>query len=171
VARRAPRKAPRNGPVASTNNGDGPHGPRFEIYIIDSGWKTEAGEAVRDSLPLFTKYLRRHEVYFLNEDQSEEFLQDHPQLLGKDPIIAVLDREAIQRESQNGIGARLLLGRIHDRNRVVALLKMLLRIVNTKQMADDLPEAVRYEVHRKGVAGAIEVIMSTTGHLDTESGH
>jgi len=107
----------------------------------------------------------------VSEDQSEEFLQDHPQLLGKDPIVAVLDRAAIDRASQKGIGARLLLGRVHDRNRVQALLKMLLRIVNTRQLAEDLPGSVRREVHREGVSGAIEVIMTTTGHIETESGH
>lgn len=138
--------------------------------MIDSGWKTEAGEVVRESLELFTKYLQRHEVYRLSEDQSEEFLQNHPQLLGKDPIIAVLDRKAINRK-EPGIGVRLLLGSIHNTHRVHNLLMMLLRIVNTRQLAEDLPEAIRREVHREGVAGAIEVIMSTGSHLESESGH
>jgi hypothetical protein len=153
------------------DNGHRDGRPRFEVYVIDSGWKTESGEVVRESLELFTKYLQRHQVYILSEDQSEEFLQSHPQLLGKDPIIAVLDRDAIDRESQAGIGARLLLGRIHSRDRVHALLKMLLRIVNTRRLAEDLPGAIRREVHREGVSGAIEVIMETTGHIETESGH
>jgi hypothetical protein len=153
------------------DNGHGNGRPRFEVYVIDSGWKTEAGDVVRESLELFTKYLQRHEVYVLSEDQSEDFLQNHPQLLGKDPIIAVLDREAIDRGSRTGIGARLLLGRIHKRDRVQALLKMLLRIVNTRHLAEDLPGAIRREVHREGVSGAIEVIMETTGHIETESGH
>lgn len=126
---------------------------------------------VRESMELFTKYLRNHEVYVLSEDQSGEFLQSHPQLMGKDPIIAVLDREAIRRESQTGIGVCLLLGRVHDRNRVQALLKMLLRIVNTRQLAEDLPGSVRREVHREGVSGAIEVIMTSTSHIEAESGH
>src|SRR5262245_26426241 len=152
-------------------NGQPDRRPRFEVYIIDSGWKTEASEVVRDSLELFTKYLQHHEVYVLTEDQSEQFLQSHPQLLGKDPIIAVLDREAIRRGSHTGIGARLLLGRIHDRNRVQALLKMLLRIVNTRHLAQDLPGSVRREVHREGVSGAVEVIMNTSGHIEAETGH
>ena len=145
--------------------------PRFEVYVIDSGWKTEAGETLRESMELFTKYLKDHDVYVLDEDQSEDFLQHHPQLLGKDPIVAVLDRAAIERGSSDGIGARLLLGRIHDKTRVQSLLKMLLRIVNTRQLARDLPKAVREEVHREGVSGAIEVIMETTGHIEAEAGH
>ena len=138
--------------------------------MVDSGWKTEAGEVVRESLELFTKYLQRHEVYILSQDQSEDFLQNHPQLLGKDPIIAVLDRKAIDRK-EAGIGVRLLLGRIHNPHRVHNLLMMLLRIVNTRQLAEDLPESIRREVHREGVAGTIEVIMSATAHIETESGH
>ena len=120
---------------------------------------------------LFTKYLHRLEVYILSADQSEKFLQGHPQLLGKDPIIAVLDRDAIRRESPDGVGARLLLGRVHDEHRVLALLKMLLRILNTRELADDLPGSIRRFVHREGMAGAIEIVMSTAGHVEGESGH
>ena len=87
---------------------DGAPRPRFEVYVIDSGWPTPTAEVVRRSMPLFAKYLRRHAVYILTPDQSTQFLRKHPQLLGKDPIIAVLDREAIRRESAGGIGARLL---------------------------------------------------------------
>lgn len=171
MAKRATKTVARRRTLPASSNGQGDGDPRFEVYVIDSGWKTAASEVVRDSLELFKKYLKDHEVYVLDEDQSEEFLQHHPQLLGKDPIIAVLDREAIKRESQNGIGARLLLGRIHDKNRVQALLKMLLRIVNTRQLAQDLPGSIRKEVHKEGVSGAIEVILSTTGHIEAESGH
>jgi hypothetical protein len=145
--------------------------PHFEIYIIDSGWKTPAAEALRESLDLFIKYLDRHDVYILTADESEQFLQGHPQLLGTDPIVAVLDRAAIEHERESGVGVRLLLGRIHDRDRVQALLKMLLRIVNTRDLADDLPESVRRVVHREGITGAIEVIMSTRGPISAESGH
>src|SRR5438105_673181 len=152
---------------ATRARADGANGrPRFEVYVIDSGWKTPASEAVRDSLELFTKYLSRHDVYVLSEDQSEDFLQDHPQLLGMDPIVAVLDRAAIEHESDSGIGVRLLLGRIHDKNRVQSLLKMLLRIVNTRELAEDLSESIRRVVHREGVTGAIEVIMSTRGPIE-----
>jgi hypothetical protein len=171
LAKRATKIAARRPSVPASTNGQGDGDPRFEVYVIDSGWKSEAGEAVRESMDLFKKYLKDHDVYVLDEDQSEEFLQKHPQLLGKDPIIAVLDRGAIRRGSTNGIGARLLLGRIHDKNRVQALLKMLLRIVNTRQLAENLPAAIRSEVHREGVSGAIEVIMTTTSHIEAESGH
>jgi hypothetical protein len=145
--------------------------PRFEVYVIDSGWPTPVAEVVRRSMPLVAKYLRRHAVYILTADQSERFLQGHPQLLGKDPIIAVLDREAIRRESAGGIGARLLLGRVRDEHRALALLKMLLRILNTPELAADLPGSIRRFVHREGVAGAVETIMSAAGHLEAESGH
>ena len=154
--------------TAESNGHDGRR--RFEVYIIDSGWKTPASKVVRESIGLFTKYLSRHEVYILSEDQSEEFLQGHPQLLGEDPIIVVLDREAIERGSPNGVGVRLLLGGIHDVERVQGLIKMLLRIVNTRQLAEDLPQSIRKYVHREGVTGAIDVIMSTTAHK-AETGH
>ena len=171
MAKRTTRKARRVPAVPVSDNGHENGRPRFEVYVIDSGWKSEAGEVVRESMELFTKYLRRHTVYVLTEDQSEEFLQDHPQLLGTDPIVAILDRAAIERRSRHGIGARLLLGRLHNRDRVLSLLKMLLRIVNTRHLAEDLPGAVRREVHREGVSGALEVIMSTSGHIESESGH
>jgi hypothetical protein len=171
MAKRVSKKAMRGQSVAVAENGHRPGGRRFEVYVIDSGWKTEASQVVQESLELFIKYLPTHEVYVLSADQSEEFLQGHPQLLGKDPIIAVLDREAISRKSHKGIGARLLLGRIYDKHRVQSLLKMLLRIVNTRHLAEDLPGSIRREVHREGVSGAIEVIMSTTIHLEAESGH
>lgn len=170
MAKRVSKKAGRRAaPGRRASDHDGR--PRFEVYVIDSGWKTPAADVVRNSLPLFAKYLSHHEVYILGADQSEKFLQGHPQLLGKDPIIAVLDREAIKRESANGIGARLLLGRIRDEHRVLALLKMLLRIMNTRRLADDLPGSIRRFVHREGVTGATEIVMSVAGHVETESGH
>jgi hypothetical protein len=170
MPKRAIKRAPRGKALPVSANGGGDR-PRFEVYVIDSGWKTPASEAVRESLDLFSKYLSRHDIYVLSEDQSEEFLQGHPQLLGKDPIIAVLDREAIKQESKNGIGARLLLGRVQDKNRVQSLLKMLLRIVNTRQLAEDLSGSIRREVHREGVSGAIEVILARAAHVEAESGH
>lgn len=171
MAKRSARTASRRQTVPAADNGHDGGDPRFEVYVIDSGWKNEASECVRESLELFKKYLKDHDVYVLDEDQSEDFLQNHPQLLGKDPIIAILDREAIRRQSRNGVGARLMLGRVHDKNRVQALLKMLLRIVNTRKLALDLPKSIRQEVHREGVSGAIEVIMTTTSHIEAESGH
>ena len=170
MARRVTRKGTRRLPPPRRSGADA--GPRrFEIYVIDSGWPTPAADVVRAALPLFTKYLSRHEVNVLTADQSEKFLHGHPQLLGKDPIVAVLDREAIRRESHDGIGVRLLLGRVRDEHRVLALLKMLLRIVNTPQLADDLPGSIRRFVHREGVAGAIEIALSTAARVEAESGH
>jgi hypothetical protein len=170
MARRASRRAtPRSQPRRRTN-GDARQ-PRFEIYVIDSGWQTPSADVFRAALPLFTKYLRRHEVHVLSADQSETFLQRHPQLLGKDPIVAIVDREAIRRESPDGVGARVLLGRVRDEHRVVALLKMLLRIVNTPELASELPGSIRRFVHREGVVGALEILMSTVAHVEAESGH
>jgi hypothetical protein len=169
MARRVNRKEARPSPARRAGGAAG-H-PRFEIYVIDSGWQTPAADVFRAALPLVVKYLSRHEVYVLTADQSEAFLQGHPQLLGKDPIVAVLDRGAIQRESDDGVGARLLLGHVRDEHRVLALLKMLLRIVNTPQLADDLPGSIRRFVHREGMAGALEIVLSTAGRVEAESGH
>jgi hypothetical protein len=171
MARRATRKAARRSPPRRTGGRDG--SPRFEIYVIDSGWPTPAAEVFRAALPLFTTYLGRHEVYRLTAEQSQAFLQHHPQLLGKDPIVAVLDRDAIRRERHDGIGVRLLLGRVRDAHRVIALLKMLLRIVNTPEHARDLPGAIRRFVHREGMMGALEIVLSTAagGRVEAESGH
>jgi hypothetical protein len=170
MARRVTRKTARRSPARQRTGGGDDGARRFEVYVIDSGWQTPAAEVVRAALPLFRKYLSRHEVYVLTADQSEQFLQHHPQLLGRDPIVAILDREAIRRERADGIGARLLLGHIRDEHRVLALLKMLLRIVNTPHLADDLPGSIRRFVHREGMKGAIEIVMSTGGQVDTESG-
>ena len=170
MARRVTRKATRRSPGRRRASGDAGH-PRFEIYVIDSGWPSPAADVVRAALPLFMKFLNRHDVYVLTADESVGFLQGHPQLLGKDPMVAVLDREAIRRESQDGIGARLMLGRVRDAHRVLALLKMLLRIVNTPELAADLPGSIRRFVHREGVAGALEIALSTAGRGDAESGH
>jgi hypothetical protein len=171
MARRVTRQpARRSPPRRRTGRGEGR--ARFEIYVIDSGWPTATAAMFRTALPLVVKYLRSHEVYILSAAQSEQFLAGHPQLLGKDPIVAVLDREAIRRESPDGIGARLLLGRVRDERRVLALLQMLLRIVNTPELAEDLPESIRRLVHREGMAGVLEILLSAAGgRIDAESGH
>ena len=146
--------------------------PRFEVYVIDSGWPTPTAEVVRRSMPLFAKYLRRHAVYILTPDQSDAVPPEASAAPGQGPDHRGARPRGHRRESAGGIGARLLLGRVRDEHRALALLKMLLRIVNTRELAADLPGAIRRFVHREGVAGAVEIgFMSTAGHLETESGH
>jgi hypothetical protein len=136
---------------------------RLDIYIIDSGWDSLPHRVLHRSLDLFKTYLTDHNVYILTPEQSAAFLKQHPDLIGKDPIIAIVDGLARKLNNPSGFGTRLELGLVHDAYRLEYLLKMFLQIVNTKTDILDITETFREHNHKEGVRGAIEIIMESFG--------
>ncbi len=137
---------------------------RLDIYIIDSGWDSLAHRVLQHSLDLFTAYLTEHNVYVLTPEQSTAFLKEHPELIGKDPIIAIVDDLARKLNNPHGFGTRLELGLVNDAFRLECLLKMFLQIVNDKMNIFDIAYTFRKHNHKEGIKGAVEIIMESFGN-------
>jgi len=72
-----------------------PSAPRFRIFIIDSGWNTVVRRVLRHNFALISRLHKEDLIYLLSRKKSAEFIRRHRSLIGRDPIIAVQDLEAM----------------------------------------------------------------------------
>ena len=136
----------------------------LDVFLVDSGWSNEVGNAIRENLPVFAGYLQGQRFYVLNEAQSLEFIRRHPALVGADPILVVLDRESARRRNPKGYGFRLCLGHMRNPEGAISMLKWAIQL----SMASNGPEMatiVRESGHRQTIQGTIELIGEGSAHL------
>ena len=135
----------------------------LDIYIIDSGWNSLAHRHLEGELELFKAYIIEHNVHVLSRKQSVAFLKRHHELIGRDPIIAVVDRLARNMNNPDGFGTCLELGMIDDPARIDWLLKMFVRVINSKSEILDIANTFRKHNYKEGIKGTIEIIMESLG--------
>jgi len=88
--------------------------PRFRIYIVDSGWNSAAHRVLVENFALIRDLQKDDPIYVLSREQSIEFQRRHGSRIGRDPIIAVHDMEALDQGGTTGFhGFRLVLGLLH----------------------------------------------------------
>ena len=133
--------------------------PRFRIFVIDSGWNSVARKALQENVDLIRAFNDEEEVYFLDRDKSIALLRRHSRLIGHDPIIAVHDLRAIHRRRVHHVhGFRLHLGLLRQEDQALRALQMFARFLRMNRSATDLEKVVRQNLHRQGLAGAIEIV-------------
>ena len=137
---------------------------RLKLFVVDSGWDSPSHRILSRSMAAFEKCLSRHEVFVMDRALSADFMADHPYLIGKDPIVAVVDPEALSRGVECGV--RLMLGHVNDPVRTYDLLNLLLSLVNDPEKSEDLPEAIRREIHDEGVEEAVDIVLEEAAHVD-----
>ncbi len=136
-----------------------PCDPRFHIFLLDTGWNAPVSKAVRRQLPLIHQYQDQDVLYILSHEQSVEALKNAPYLIGKDPTILVYDCFARDPEHHgNYRGFRLNLGLMRNPEQALARLQEFVRFVHEHRSARFLQRAVRREMHREGVEGAIKIL-------------
>jgi len=90
---------------------------------------------------------------------SIALLRHYPLQVGRDPIIAVHDlRPRHRHRVKHTHGFRMHLGILDTEHQVLAALRMFVRFLVTHRNAADIDELVRKDLHRQGLAGAIEII-------------
>src|SRR5208283_385929 len=89
-----------------------PPGPaRFHIFIVDSGWNSAAHRVLVENFGLLRNLQKDDPIYVLSPEQSITFQRRHGSRIGRDPIIAVHDMDALDRGGTSGFhGFRLSLG-------------------------------------------------------------
>ena len=127
---------------------DDPDGDaRFRIFVIDTGWNSDARKILNENFALIRDLNREDPVYFLDRDTSLALLRKHRSLVGRDPIILVQDMRPIRDGRTDRPGFRLHLGLLRDKNTALAALQMFARFMSME-----------------GFSGAMEVIGGSSVH-------
>lgn len=136
-------------------------GPRFQIFIIDAGWDSPAHRVLRQNFGLLHDLQKGERIYVLSREKSIEFIRRHrSELLGKDPIIAVHDLDALGSTGTAGFhGFRLHLGLLRTEEQALLALQAFSRFLNANRQAADLEAVIRAQLRREGFLGAIEIIL------------
>jgi hypothetical protein len=133
--------------------------PRFHVFILDTGWHSEAAKALRDNLETISMFAAECPIYVLNQEQSRAMLLRDPELIGKGPSLIVHDLHAKGGRGDSGYhGFRLNLGTLHKREDALQSLQQFLHFTFTHRDYPDIEKAVRDKLHREGLANAVEVL-------------
>lgn len=105
---------------------------KFYIVIIDSGWPSVAHVVLQAAMGLLREYLGDQNLIIFPKEDSRDFLKNHPEDIGTDPIIIITDinpKEVplVTEEEINGI--RINLGKVKDRDEVINYLQNLCQLV------------------------------------------
>ena len=88
----------------------------------------------------------------------------HPSLVGADPILIVLDREAVKQKTSKGYGFRLCLGHMRNPEAALSMLKWAIQL-SMASNGPDMASIVRESGHRQTIQGTIELIGEGSAHL------
>ena len=136
-----------------------PGAKRFDMFLIDTGWNRPVSKLVREHLPILYEYQRQDSLYILSPEQSVEVLRREPTMIGRDPTLLVYDQFAAHGDGPGRYrGFRVHLGRFRNGEQAMARLQEFLRFVNMNRAAERLDLAVRAELHREGVSGAVRIL-------------
>jgi len=132
---------------------------RFHIFVIDTGWNCAASKVLHQHLDILSHLNIDDELYVLDRATSIALLRYYPLQVGRDPIIAVHDLQPRDRHRiKHTHGLRMHLGLLDGERQVLGALRMFARFLVTHRYADDLDTLVRQDLHRRGFAGAIEIL-------------
>jgi len=99
-------------------------------------------------------------IYVLSRERSIEFMRRHGSRIGRDPIIAVHDMQALEKSGTAGFhGFRLSLGLLHTPEQALLGLQAFARFLVTHRNSADLEADIRAGLRREGLTGAIEIVM------------
>ncbi len=136
------------------------HGtPRFQFFLIDSGWDSPVSQAVRKNIHMITRFQNNDPLYILTKDQSTALLSRHPHLIGKDPILIARDTQAKDRKNTTDYhGFHFNMGLIHQPDKAIEGLRIFLHFLATHRNSINIELDIKDKLHREGITGAIEVL-------------
>src|SRR5882724_1615850 len=85
------------GLVPIEKNGEPSATSRFRIFIVDSGWNSAARRVLHENFALIRDLQKEDPIYVLSRERSIEFMRRHGSRIGRDPIIAVHDMQALEK--------------------------------------------------------------------------
>ena len=133
--------------------------PRFQFFLIDSGWESPVSQAVRKNIHMITRFQNNDPLYILTKDQSTSLLSRHPHLIGKDPILIARDTQAKDRKNTTDYhGFHFNMGLIHQPDKAIEGLRIFLHFLATHRNSINIELDIKDKLHREGITGAIEVL-------------
>ena len=149
-----PRKSPRPRKYKP------PSAPRFRIFIIASGWNTVARRVLRHNFALIRRSHKEDLVHLLSRKKSAELIRRHRSLIGRDPIIAVHDLEAMDGPGIARFhGFHLHLGILRTPRQALMALQTFAQFVGTHRRSHNLEAEIRSELRRESMLGMIEILL------------
>lgn len=135
--------------------------PRFQIFIIDSGWNSPARKVLHENFAMLRDLQKGDPIYVLSREKSIEFALGHPSLIGKGPAIVVHDLAALREGGTDRFhGFRLHLGLMRSEEQALLALQSFVTFLATHRRSVDLETDIRRELRREGIMGAIDIIMN-----------
>ncbi len=133
---------------------------RFRIFIVDCGWNSPARRVLLDNFALIRELQQDDPIYVLSREKSIELARRYGSRIGRDPIIAVHDMAALERDGTTGFhGFRLSLGLLRTSQQALLGLQSFVRFLVTHRRSPDLEADIRANLRREGLMGAIEIMM------------
>ena len=146
--------------VPTRENGQSSVGSRFRIFIVDSGWNSAARRVLHENFALIRDLQKDDPIYVLSREKSVEFMRRHGSRIGRDPIIAVHDMQALGKDGTVGFhGFRLSLGLLRTPEQALMGLQAFARFLVEHRNSADLEADIRARLRREGFTGAIEIAM------------
>jgi hypothetical protein len=147
-----------SGSSEDEQNGGPSASSRFRIFIVDTGWNSAACRVLHDNFALIRDLQRDDPIYVLSREKSVEFMRRHGSRIGRDPIIAVHDMQAMSKVGTNGFhGFRLSLGLFGTSEEALMGLRTFARFLVEHRHSIDLEADIRARFRRGELAGAIEI--------------
>ena len=135
-----------------------PRQKRFDVFIADVGWQSPVAQAIRDNVDRCLKYQANSTVYVLSEEQCVRLFKMHPSMIGTEPSIFFIDRDAYAKNRSGGFGFKLNFGLIRDVPTANNLLKWVLAVIAEQKTGSDVTEPIRTVIHKEGLRGAIDIL-------------
>ncbi len=140
--------------------------PRFQFFLIDSGWIGPVPELIRQNLGMITHLHDNDPFYILSSEQSNQILKKHPHLIGKDPILLARDLHSSRTTGATEYhGFHLNLGIIKDPEKAFDVLQHFLNFLAVHRKSRSIESKIRQQLHRDGFEGAIEVLRGGAENL------
>jgi hypothetical protein len=147
-------------PAVIQPNGAPSAASRFRIFIVDSGWNSAARRVLHENFALIRDLQKDDPIYVLSREKSVEFMRRHGSRIGRDPIIAVHDMQALNKGGTTGFhGFRLSLGLLRTPQQALMGLQAFARFLVEHRHSADLEADIRARLRREGLSGAIEIAM------------
>ena len=135
---------------------------RFDIFVADVGWNSPVAEAIRKNIEICLSYQANSTAYVLSKDQCMQLFHMHPSMIGTEPSIIFIDREAYAANRSRGFGFKLNLGLIRDVPTANNLLKWILAVLAEQKPGSDITEPIRTVIHKEGFRGAVDILADIT---------
>lgn len=133
--------------------------PRFQFFLIDSGWDGPVPKLLRQNLRMITHLQNHDPFYVLSRSQSSELIRRHPHLIGKDPILLARDLHGARTSGKDQYhGFHLNLGIIQNPERALEVLQNFLNFLAMHRKNANIDQVIRAQLHRDGLQGAVEVL-------------